>query len=665
MKKTDFFNENIKYGSTDKSFIEILKIRDPREVKHVLEVAEQVLNHEFIFDMEWDMERTYEPVRFKDVIAWEYQPGDDSEFVWQFNRHRFLICLGQAYQMTGDEKYAGCLLDLLLQFVRNEKISETNRTTTWRILEIGIRSGNWIKALYLIKDSELLKDDLLTEIYASMNVHARTIMSEHYPYCYAGNWGILENHGLFLLGAMLHQNEITRKYLHQAIEVLDIALLMQIMPDGMQLEQSPMYLNEVLRCLLELLWIGKTANIDLPERMVKTVYHMAEASRNFMKPDGHQLTMGDSDDMDVRPIMELAACVFEDGSFKKMGNAELSYESLWFMGNSGEEIYQKLTSCNLQEASSSLNDSGHTFFRTSWNKKADLLHFDAGLLGTSHGHSDALHIDWIVDGTDVLIDPGRYTYVDKPERYEFKETQAHNTIQVDGKNFCLWDNSWVSKSVMSQTSKPMIKRNDMEYVQGAHTGYMSLDNPVYITRKVLHICPEIYVIVDECYTSGSHSYRQLFHFDSRGIVEQFGHKVRFTNGDVQACVLMDEDGITSLFSTRQSYHYNQLVENRSAQCIKQGNGFVSFCTVLVKGNGENLSVEKIPVRSSNTQEVIKQELAEGMKIHYHGKTFLLVLAHTEMPGPVDLYQVEDCVGCGNVIVFELEKSKVVGTVLNW
>ena len=38
-------------------------------------------------------------------------------------------------------------------------------------------------------------------------------------------------------------------------------------------------------------------------------------------------------------------------------------------------------------------------------EKCGYAAFDGGLLGTSHGHSDTLHVDLILNGTDVLVDP--------------------------------------------------------------------------------------------------------------------------------------------------------------------------------------------------------------------------------------------------------------------
>ena len=100
----------------DHAVATLVKELEAEETAHVLKTADDVVKHQFLFDMEWDMERTYEPVCFGDKIDWGYNPGDDSEFTWQFNRHRFLICLGQAYQITGEEAYVACALDLMEQF---------------------------------------------------------------------------------------------------------------------------------------------------------------------------------------------------------------------------------------------------------------------------------------------------------------------------------------------------------------------------------------------------------------------------------------------------------------------------------------------------------------------------------------------------------------------
>ena len=56
-------------------------------------------------------------------------------------------------------------------------------------------------------------------------------------------------------------------------------------------------------------------------------------------------------------------------------------------------------------------------------------------------------MDLVIRGEDVLVDSGRYTYVDGPERFRFKESPAHNTFRVDGKGFAECESSWKYKSL--------------------------------------------------------------------------------------------------------------------------------------------------------------------------------------------------------------------------
>ena len=52
---------------------------------------------------------------------------------------------------------------------------------------------------------------VFTEFMNFLDRHARLIEDEHYPFAAAGNWGMLENHGLYLLGALM-ENENSAHY---------------------------------------------------------------------------------------------------------------------------------------------------------------------------------------------------------------------------------------------------------------------------------------------------------------------------------------------------------------------------------------------------------------------------------------------------------------------
>lgn len=70
-----------------------------------IKTADRVCENRFLFDSPRDMERTENEVNFGEKIDWYYKLNGDEEFMFQLNRHGYLIQLGQAYYLTGDEKY--------------------------------------------------------------------------------------------------------------------------------------------------------------------------------------------------------------------------------------------------------------------------------------------------------------------------------------------------------------------------------------------------------------------------------------------------------------------------------------------------------------------------------------------------------------------------------
>ena len=94
----------------------------PKEAAHIIHLADMAAEQTYLFDLPWDMERTSEPVHFEGEIDWLYRPGIDPEFSFQFNRHRFFICLTQAYHLTGDEKYVRVFLDQLLDWIKKKSL---------------------------------------------------------------------------------------------------------------------------------------------------------------------------------------------------------------------------------------------------------------------------------------------------------------------------------------------------------------------------------------------------------------------------------------------------------------------------------------------------------------------------------------------------------------
>lgn len=671
MKKEQFFTKakDQLFFDEPKEIATYCKQHWPDEVKHILRVADEVCNQYFLFDLKWDMERTYEPVIFEKEIIWDYMPSNDPEFIWQFNRHRYFICLGQAYQITGDERYTKAFVKLITSWIKNCKRTPESEKTMWRILEAGLRGEHWCKALQYFKESDYLTEEAIDLIYYSLIEHAEYIMEVYNPYRYISNWGVLENHGLFDIAMTLPQTKRTMEYAQTAMNRLEILANVGIMNDGVQWEQSPMYHNEVLHCYLDVIILAKRNEIHIPETIWNKVYKMAMANVAWKKPNHHQFMMGDSDDTDIRDIISKAAYVFLDPVLKYAGYDSLDFESIWDLGMKASDEYEKINAKAPEFMSIALQDSGNYYMRSNWNETANLLHFHCGTLGAGHGHSDKLHMDFVICGEDVLMDAGRYTYVTGHERFEFKDPMAHNTCTVDDAMFTICKDSWECSKLSQPVKQAFVSSPNYEYVSGGHLGYMDLENGVFVNRKIIHIKPDIYVIVDEFYTGGEHSYQQYFHFNECGKLHLTGNQGMYFGEKVQAEFFFVTEGVLSEESkSRVSRHYNLAVEN---PCIKNtitGHGFTSLITVIhgeEKESFQPITVQKLPVRSALKKHEYPSQMAEAIKIIQGDVTYIVVVCHQEVNSPTDLVLVDDCYGFGNVIVFNKNETMIGGTVLQY
>ena len=671
MKREEFFDRDVShyFCNDGKAAGEYCRKYFPEEAAHAIEVADGVCGRRFLFNSKWDLEQVSEPVTFEGDIDWNYMPAGDPEFVWQFNRHRFFLTLGQAYRMTGDEKYARAYVALTREWIRNVPLAPESADGPWRSLDTGFRGEYWSKAICLFRDSEALTEDFLQEFYDCMLLHARHLMESHSAYRYMSNWGVIENHGLFEIGVTLPQSETTKKMIEFAVQNLEIEAKMQIMEDGVHWEQSPIYHNEVLHCYLDVILLAARNGIVLPESILRRTEQMALADLAWLKPDHHIVMMGDSDDVDVRDRISTAAYLFGNPVLKFGGYERLDYESIWDLGMRAEAEYAAMERREPEFTSVFLEHSGNTYFRTDWTERANFLHLHGGTLGAGHGHSDKLHIDLAVNGEDVLMDGGRFTYVWGEKRREYKDPTGHNTITVDDKLFTVCKDSWECAKLAAPVKQNFRQTALAEFAQAGHLGYMDMPGGVYCNRKVIFIKPDIFILADELYTGDAHTYRQYFHFNPDGAVtEQEGAFpcVFYRGKNAKADFYFLSDGVQKeLYGGHIARHYNSEEEGTVCRITKRGEGFTSLITVIDAAPDRPLQIEKLPVRSALKGTAYPQSMAEAVKLTTAEKEYVVIVCHQEVNSPTDLQEADGCMGYGNVIVFDKAEGTLVGEVLNW
>lgn len=678
MTKQEFFARGNEYFFFDdpEAVASYCKEHWQEACTHILRVAGEVCRNCFLFDLEHDMERTWEPVLFdpEGEVDWEYRPGNDPEFSFQFNRHRFFICLGQAYQLTGDENYARHFVRLLMSWITGIKRTPETEQSTWRILEAGIRGEFWVKAIRYFQDSPLLTDEVVDAFYRCLIEHAEFLIQMHSPYRYMSNWGVIENHGLFEIGIAMPDPALRKRYTRIALEHLEVEARMQILGDGVQWEQSPLYHNEVLHCYEDVLILAKRNQISVPKTIWEAVRRMAYADLTWEKPDHKQFLMGDSDDMDIRDYISVAAYLFHDPVLKSGGYPVLDFESVWDLGIEAAHAYASMETRKPDFTSAALADSGNYYLRSGWGEQANLLHFHCGTLGAGHGHSDKLHLDLVIEGEDVLTDSGRCTYVVTEGRFEFKDPPAHNTVTVDDRYFTVCKDSWECSKLCQPIKGQYRFTTAYEFVQGGHLGYLDTPGGVYVNRKVIYIKPELYIIADELYTGDTHTYQQYWNFSETGTaaLERGDGAVKtllYTGQHARArFYFLTPDTTLTLGESKLARHYNRYETRKRLMVSCRRTGFASLVTVVqgsVSGELLDCTVEKIPVSSALKGIVYPDSMAEAVKIGYQDREYVVVICHQEVNSPTDLEEADGCLGCGNVIIFDKSQDTKVGCILHY
>lgn len=662
-----FFEQNKLYFFDDRDAVaKYVKEYCYEEAEPVLQSADLACQQKFLFQLRWDLEQTVEPVCFDGEIDWLHQPGDDPEFVYAFNRMRFWICMGQAYALTKDEKYARAFARQLIHWVDTVTPEDPANAKAWRSIEMGFRMNYWCRAISYFRGSPSITEDVVDRFVSSMNAHAEKIMNLWDTYQLMSNWGILANHGLFLAGVTLPETERTKAFREEALRRLDLERKIQLYPDGVHWEQSPMYHNEMLRCFLDVVLLARRNQIPLPEGFEEAVHRMALADLAWQKPDGTEPLMGDSDDIDHRDIITLAAAIFKDSRLKYAGYPQLDFESIWELGIGEAEAYRNLPSCK-PENDFSLTESGNFIFRSGWDREDTWLRFHCGTLGAGHGHADQLHFDVTAFGEDILTDLGRFTYVYGPDRREFKDASGHNTVTVDGQDFYSCKDSWECTKLSRAVNQKFYADHRYGYAEGGHLGYYQ--KGVYVNRRLIFLKPDIVIIADEFYGEGDHTYQQYFHWNSAGCVSSEGTSVRYAG----ACAVAQLEQVSSCKITGKQYegrisrHYNQTDKNAVTMTSIAGSGFTSVFSVLnlnPKGRELPVQIEKLPVMSNFKGIQFADSMIEALRIRKANRSWVVAVAHQEYVSPTDTFCTGGCTGFGHVVVFdETAGENQIGTVL--
>ncbi len=624
---------------------EFCKTHWPKESQTVLHFADAVCENRFLFDRPLDLERTREEVAFPGEIDWYYKLNGDREFLFQLNRHYFLISLGQAHYLTGDPKYLHHFVRLITDWIRRVPVDDPGGDNPWRSLEVGLRGEYWTKAMAYLEGTPFDTPELRERYCASLTEHADILRRTHGARYKMSNWGVIQDSGLFAISVALgYESDM-----QLAIERLTEQSELQLMADGVHWEQSATYHAEVFSCFLNVARIAGEHGITLPEKLLRNINRMADVNQMWVKPNHRQPLFGDSDDNDIRDLLSRAALVLGRPELKFSAYPVLDFESAWLFSAQERERYEKMEVVPPAYTDVMLADSGTYILRSGWAEDDDYLCMHNGYTAGGHAHADKLHFDLMLGGRDVLVDSGRYTYVPGKIRSAVKGARGHNTTLVGGREF-MKIHGWGYLTHAPAIQYPVFQGGDCTLIGGAHLGYFKTFGTVFAERRILRIQTGLYLIFDTFRSRIRHRYEQYFHFSPDGRVALSGNTATYTDGAVTAKAHFFARGLTARkIPSEYSPCYNSKVPNDAVQTRFWGLGNTHAVTAIYGGQTDRFREFSVcPVKAVDADSGRSIHHAQGIVIQTPECEYTVCTAYEERTRP---YVCNGITATGTVTVF--------------
>jgi hypothetical protein len=441
-----------------------LETRFARERAQLLARADRVLANRFdIFE--------HEGLRFEDAksgaVEWRSEPtsgkrtplahwstldflnpavAGDKKFTWELNRHQFFVTLGQAYWLTGEERYAEQFVALANSWL---DANPPKRGINWASsLEVALRSISWLWALHLFAGARALTPQFSARLLKALIGQGRYIETYLSHYFSPNTHLTGEALGLFYLGTTLPELRRAEHWRQLGLRLLLEQLPIHVRGDGVYFEQAAYYHRYTTDFYTHLLLLRQANQLELPPLVAEKLQALHEHLLWITRPDGSSTFYGDDDGgrlvmlgerraADFRDTLATGAALWQRGAWKFVAGAA-PVELLWLLGPDGLRAYDQVAAHEPVARTKAFAESGFYILRDGWSPDASYLFIDCGLhgvLNAGHAHSDALSFEYAAAGATWLVDPGTYTYTgDLQLRNEMRDSRNHNTLSVDGQS---------------------------------------------------------------------------------------------------------------------------------------------------------------------------------------------------------------------------------------
>lgn len=628
----------------------IEKIRDncPNDVERIILWADETASGVICHRAHYEMERCTIPAAFCNS-SWNNVPKEitngDPEWLYAFNRHSILLNLAKAYAFTQNGIYKDTFTSMMNSFLDNTGYKKECLNSSWRSLETGIRVENWLRSLAIFQASGSPVDkELENRMIKSLQEHSRQLVKTHRAFHRLSNWGIIQDHGLFLSSVYLGDRDSVKT----ALDRLEEEMVNQVLPDGVDWEQSPLYHCEVLHSALDTILVAKRAGITLDQVFLKKALRMSEALALLMKKDGRLLLTGDSDEIECTDLIYLASRLFYSPMLFNLGITEKE-ENFW---DEAEKLEK--TKVDGYEAVKDLDPSGNYRLITE-NMDVRML---AGNLGSGHGHLNPLHVDFTFKGKTFLTDSGRYTYTDCTERTALKDFEAHNTFILEGAPQSKASGSWGYTGIYEILRSPTVQENGYGLIQASHLEY--LDLKAVCRRKILSLGSCTILILDEVLSpcKEDFAYRSFWHIFPDCNIGMEKRRASIEKDGIRITMVFDDKVETEIEKSQMSLQYNILSENRCITGRKKIKGYETVAT-LVSGDSK-ADFNRISTILIDSNRILDETEAAAFSVQAEDKDWTIISRPREIVNQVDIIKAGDLEGYARMLVKEKGEKHPTG-----
>lgn len=438
----------------------------------------------------------------------------DHKVVWEISRHQYFVTLGQAWQISRDERWPRVFVRLIQSWL------DTNPPSigmNWASsLEVSYRAISWIWALQLMRDSSVVDGKLKQRVMESLRAHGRHLERYLSTYFSPNTHLTGEALGLFYIGTQCPELPRAKQWTQIGADALEKSLAFQVLPDGVYFEQATQYHRYTIDIYLHYLLLARLAGRAPAPVVERALNRLFDVLLHLTRGDGTIPLMGDDDGgrlvqlddrlpHEVRALLATGAVVLQRGDLAWAGRGD-DASMCWMLGAGATRSRDALVTQSPAQNAHAFTSGGLFTMRDGWGHNDAHIAIDAGphgALSFGHSHADALSVELSIGGRPLFVDPGTFTYVGA-DRNAFRTTAAHNTIEIDATSTSRPDTAFRWATVAHATGTDWVSDDAFAYFAGSHDGYSALSSPLQHERSVLRAGAGLFVVLDSLSSAGAH-----------------------------------------------------------------------------------------------------------------------------------------------------------------